>query len=48
MDRLGSYNSETVKTEKAEKRRSGFFGLGKKEKEKDMAKEVSKDLPVAV
>ena len=48
MDRFGSYNSDSVKTEKTEKRRSGFFGLGKKEKEKDTAKEVSREFLMVI
>ena len=47
VDRVRSYDSSTVKSEK---RRSGFFGFGKKDKDKerdvkgDKDKEVSWDL----
>lgn len=39
MDRVGSYDSSTMKSEKSDRRRSGFFGFGKKDKDKDKDKE---------
>ncbi len=37
MDRMSSYNSDSLRSDKTEKRRSGFFGMGKKEKEKEVS-----------
>ncbi len=39
MDRAGSYNSDSIRKDKTEKRRSGFFGLGKKDKDKEVVRE---------
>lgn len=39
VDRVGSYDSSTMKSEKSDKRRSGLFGFGKKDKDKDKDKE---------
>jgi len=41
MDRVGSYTSDSMKSDKTAKRRSGFFGLGKKDKEREKEDEVS-------
>lgn len=38
MDRVGSYDSSTMKSEKSDRRRSGLFGFGKKDKDKDKDK----------
>lgn len=35
VDRVGSYESSTMKSEKSDRRRSGLFGFGKKDKDKD-------------
>ena len=35
VDRVGSYDSSTMKSEKSDRRRSGLFGFGKKDKDKD-------------
>ena len=40
MDRVGSYHSDSLRSDKSEKRRSGFFGLGKKDKDKEIANGV--------
>ena len=44
MERVGSYNSDSVRIDKMTKRRSGLFGLGKKDKERgreEVREEVS-------
>jgi hypothetical protein len=44
VDKVGSYDSGTVKSEK---RRSGFFGFGKKDKDKDRDVRGDKDKEVS-
>lgn len=39
MDRVGSYDSSTMKSDKSDRRRSGLFGFGKKDKDKDKDKD---------
>lgn len=43
MDRAKSYDSSTAKSDKGEKRRSGFFGFGKKDKDKHKDKDNDRE-----
>lgn len=44
VGRTGSYDSSTIKSEKSEKRRSGFFGFGKKDKDKERDRDEVSEL----